>query len=119
MASGTADPQRDLGGAIVQSIFGALLTAGDAKAASAMIAASGTHVSNSVETQLTKSFAGARRSRSNTRSTRARSPLRPRPRSGKATTGPTPPGSFAVLVGAVIVYFFLPRVERERSLLAE
>jgi hypothetical protein len=28
MASGTADLQRDLGGAIVQSIFGTLLTAG-------------------------------------------------------------------------------------------
>ena len=28
MASGTADLQRDLGGAIMQSIFGALLTAG-------------------------------------------------------------------------------------------
>ena len=35
MASGTADLQRDLGGAIMQSIFGALLTAGYAAAASA------------------------------------------------------------------------------------
>jgi hypothetical protein len=59
IASGTAGLQRDLGSAIMQSIFGALLTAGYAKAASAMIAASGTHVSNSVESQLTKSFAGA------------------------------------------------------------
>ena len=33
MASGTADLQRDLGGAIMQSIFGALLTAGYATAA--------------------------------------------------------------------------------------
>ena len=33
MASGTADLQRDLGGAIMQSIFGALLTAGYASAA--------------------------------------------------------------------------------------
>ncbi len=40
MASGTADLQRDLGGAIMQSIFGALLTAGYAAAASAAIAAS-------------------------------------------------------------------------------
>ena len=38
MASGTADLQRDLGGAIMQSIFGALLTAGYAAAASAAIA---------------------------------------------------------------------------------
>jgi len=35
MASGTADLQRDLGGAIMQSIFGALLTAGYAAAAAA------------------------------------------------------------------------------------
>ena len=34
MASGTADLQRDLGGAIMQSILGALLTAGFAAAAS-------------------------------------------------------------------------------------
>ena len=40
MASGTADLQRDLGGAIMQSIFGALLTAGYASAVSAEIAAS-------------------------------------------------------------------------------
>jgi len=39
MASGTADLQRDLGGAIMQSIFGALLAAGYAKAFSAAIAA--------------------------------------------------------------------------------
>ena len=40
MASGTADLQRDLGGAIMQSILGALLTAGYAAAAAAAIAAS-------------------------------------------------------------------------------
>ena len=39
MASGTADLQRDLGGAIMQSILGALLTAGYAAAAAAAIAA--------------------------------------------------------------------------------
>ena len=38
MASGTADLQRDLGGAIMQSIFGALLTAGYAAAVRAAIA---------------------------------------------------------------------------------
>ena len=40
MASGTADLQRDLGGAIMQSIFGALLTAGYAAAIGAAIAGS-------------------------------------------------------------------------------
>ena len=59
MASGTADLQRDLGGAIMQSIFGALLTAGYAAAAAAAIASSGTNVDDSVQNQLTKSFDGA------------------------------------------------------------
>ena len=39
MASGTADLQRDLGGALMQSIFGALLAAGFAAAMAASIAA--------------------------------------------------------------------------------
>ena len=40
MASGTADLQRDLGGAIMQSILGALLTAGYATQLRQQIAAS-------------------------------------------------------------------------------
>ena len=61
MASGTADLQRDLGGAIMQSIFGALLTAGYASAVSATIAASpdADQVTTSVQSQLTKSFSSA------------------------------------------------------------
>ena len=59
MASGTADLQRDLGGAIMQSILGAVLTAGYATAAGAAVAASGTHVNDNVQTELTKSFASA------------------------------------------------------------
>src|SRR3954469_6666879 len=59
MASGTADLQRDLGGAIMQSIFGALLTAGYAAAASAALASAGNQQLDAVQSQLTKSFAGA------------------------------------------------------------
>jgi MFS transporter, DHA2 family, multidrug resistance protein len=61
MASGTADLQRDLGGAIMQSILGALLTAGYAAAVGAAIATApnAAQVTNSVQAQLTKSFAGA------------------------------------------------------------
>src|SRR5205823_14932711 len=59
MASGTADLQRDLGGSIMQSILGALLTAGYAAAAAAAIAGSNKHITDSVQSQLTKSFAGA------------------------------------------------------------
>src|SRR5204863_9224 len=59
MASGTADLQRDLGGAIMQSIFGALLTAGYAAAAGAAVAASGKQINGNVEAELTKSFSSA------------------------------------------------------------
>ena len=57
MASGTADLQRDLGGAIMQSIFGALLTAGYAAAAGSELA--GNNVSSQTQAELTKSFASA------------------------------------------------------------
>ncbi len=61
MASGTADLQRDLGGAIMQSILGALLTAGYAAAIATAIAAApnADQVTASVQTQLQKSFDGA------------------------------------------------------------
>jgi phage portal protein BeeE len=61
MASATADLQRDLGGAIMQSILGALLTAGYASAIAASVGASpnADKVTASVENQLTKSFDGA------------------------------------------------------------
>src|SRR3954451_15260766 len=59
MASATADLQRDLGGAIMQSILGALLTAGYAAAAAAAVATSPHSVSTSVENELTKSFSSA------------------------------------------------------------
>ena len=61
MASGTADLQRDLGGAVMQSILGALLTAGYAASFRSSIAASpeSNNVSDQVVTALTKSFAGA------------------------------------------------------------
>jgi MFS transporter, DHA2 family, multidrug resistance protein len=118
MASGTADLQRDLGGAVMQSIFGALLTAGYAAAASGLIAASGTHVSDSVESQLTKSFAGAE----------AIAQQYPHYASQITAGAKTSflqgdqwaylAGIIAVLLGAVIVFFFFPKQERERELLA-
>src|SRR5438045_5555545 len=54
MASATADLQRDLGGAIMQSILGALLTAGYAAAASAAVASSPHSVTNEVQAELPK-----------------------------------------------------------------
>ena len=59
MASATADLQRDLGGAIMQSILGALLTAGYAAAAATAVATAPHSVSTGVENELTKSFSSA------------------------------------------------------------
>ena len=63
MASGTADLQRDLGGAIMQSLFGALLTAGYAKAVGSLIASAPASdqalITDSVQQELEKSFSSA------------------------------------------------------------
>jgi DHA2 family multidrug resistance protein-like MFS transporter len=61
MASGTADLQRDLGGAVMQSVFGALLTAGYASAFTQQIGASSEagSISTSTQATLTKSFSSA------------------------------------------------------------
>jgi MFS transporter, DHA2 family, multidrug resistance protein len=61
MASGTSDLQRDLGGAIMQSIMGALLTAGFATSVSRAISSAPNKslITSSVENELTKSFSSA------------------------------------------------------------
>jgi MFS transporter, DHA2 family, multidrug resistance protein len=63
MASGTADLQRDLGGALMQSIFGALLAAGFAASMAAAIATAPTAdqqaMTASVQSQLEMSYASA------------------------------------------------------------
>ena len=61
MASGTSDLQRDLGGAIMQSILGAVLTAGYAASISAAIASAPNQdkVTNNVQSELEKSFSSA------------------------------------------------------------
>ena len=119
MASGTADLQRDLGGAIMQSIFGALLTAGYAAAAGAAITSSGTNVTTSVENQLTKSFDGAE-------STADQYPQYASQITAAAKTSFLQgdqwaylAGIVAVLLGALLVFVCFPRVEREKTLLAE
>jgi MFS transporter, DHA2 family, multidrug resistance protein len=59
MASGTADLQRDLGGALMTSIFGALLTAGYAASMGTAILASGQDVTATTQSQLQLSYASA------------------------------------------------------------
>jgi MFS transporter, DHA2 family, multidrug resistance protein len=120
MASGTADLQRDLGGAILQSIMGALLTAGYAAAAGAAVAASGKNVNNTVQTELTKSFSSAA-------DTAQRYP--PSIQDQIIAAAKTSflqgdqwaytAGVVAVLLGATLVFFMFPKREQERELLAQ
>jgi MFS transporter, DHA2 family, multidrug resistance protein len=119
MASGTADLQRDLGGAIMQSIFGALLTAGYAASFSSQIAASpqGAKVSEQVQNELTKSFAGAA-------STAEQYPQYAQPIVQAARTSfldggdwTYAAGMIAVAAGIAVVFFLFPRHERELALL--
>jgi DHA2 family multidrug resistance protein-like MFS transporter len=119
MASGTADLQRDLGGAIMQSVFGALLTAGYASAFTAAIAASGANVSDATQSELTKSFAGAE------------GVAKQYPDQADAITAAAKSaflqgdqwaytaGLVSVVLGAALVFFLFPKREGERRLLEE
>jgi EmrB/QacA subfamily drug resistance transporter len=119
MASGTADLQRDLGGAIMQSIFGALLTAGYAAAAGAAVAASGKNVNNQVQTELTKSYSSAV-------DTASRDPASVQDQIVAAAKTAFLQGDqwaylagvIAVLLGATLVFFKFPKRDEEKQLLA-
>jgi MFS family permease len=121
MASGTADLQRDLGGAIMQSIFGALLAAGYAASFTSAIAASpnAQKVSDSVEAQLTKSFAGAEAiaQQYSKYADQITSAAKASFLSGDQWAYIA--GIVAVGLGAALVFFAFPRKEDERRLLAE
>jgi len=117
MASGTADLQRDLGGAIMQSIFGALLTAGYAASVSSQIAASDKHVTDSTQAALTKSFSSAE------------AVAEQHPQYSSAIIAGAKQafldgddwaytaGVVAILLGAVLVFFMFPKHDEEKRLL--
>ncbi len=119
MASGTADLQRDLGGAIMQSIFGALLTAGYAAAAATDLSASNDHVTSSVENQLTKSFAGAQAIAKQYPHYASQITAAAKTAFLKGDQWAYLAGIVAVLLGALLVSLRFPRAERERALLQE
>jgi EmrB/QacA subfamily drug resistance transporter len=120
MASGTADLQRDLGGAIMQSIFGALLTAGYASAVSKLIAGSpnASQLTDSTQEGLTKSFSSA------TNLASQYSPQTANAIVAGAKTGfvdgqawAYTAGLVAIAAGAVLVYFLFPGKQDEEALL--
>jgi MFS transporter, DHA2 family, multidrug resistance protein len=119
MASGTADLQRDLGGAIMQSIFGALLTAGYAAAAGAAIASSGRNVTDSVQNELTKSFAGAEQVAAQYPQYSTQIVAAAKTSFLQGDDWAYTAGVVAVLLGATLVFFFFPKHAEEEALLRE
>ena len=121
MASGTADLQRDLGGAIMQSIFGALLAAGYAAAATAAIGASGQsqQISSSVQSQLTKSFDGAEAIAAQYPQYATQITAAARTSFLQGDQWAYLAGIIAVLLGAALVFFFFPKHDDEVAMLAQ
>jgi MFS transporter, DHA2 family, multidrug resistance protein len=120
MASGTADLQRDLGGAIMQSILGALLTAGYASAVNAAIAdsAQASQVTDSVQSELTKSFASASDTAQQYPQYSSEIIAAAKQSFVDGQDWAYAAGVVAVLLGFALVYLCFPRADRERELLA-
>jgi MFS transporter, DHA2 family, multidrug resistance protein len=120
MASGTADLQRDLGGAIMQSIFGALLTAGYAAAMSDAIATAPDKqaITDSVQSQLTKSFAGAEVIAEQHPEFASQITAAAKTSFLQGDQWAYIAGLVAVVLGAVLVFFLFPKQAVEEELLA-
>jgi EmrB/QacA subfamily drug resistance transporter len=119
MASGTADLQRDLGGAIMQSIFGALLTAGYAAAASAAIASSpeASKVTENVEGELTKSFSSAADTAAQYPQYSDQIVAAAKASFLQGDEWAYAAGIVAILLGAALVFFRFPKRDEEQALL--
>jgi MFS transporter, DHA2 family, multidrug resistance protein len=121
MASGTADLQRDLGGAIMQSILGALLTAGYATAFAKAIAGApqAAEISNEVQAELTKSFSSAANTAEQYPQYAKQITAAARSSFVDGADWSYAAGVVAILVGATIVFFLFPKRDAETELLAE
>jgi len=121
MASGTADLQRDLGGAVMQSILGAVLTAGYASAVGSAIAASpqGDKVTDGVQSELTKSFSSAVDTAQRYPEYQSQIVAAAKTSFLQGDDWAYLAGIVAILLGATLVFSLFPRKDRERALLAE
>jgi len=119
MASGTADLQRDLGGALMQSILGALLTAGYASAIGSAIASSpkADQISEATQSELTKSFASAAQTAEQYPKYTDQIIAAARDSFLQGDHWAYLAGIVAILVGAAIVARLFPGRERELELL--
>jgi MFS transporter, DHA2 family, multidrug resistance protein len=121
MASGTADLQRDLGGAIMQSILGAVLTAGYASAIGAAIASSpnGDKVTDQVHAQLTKSFSSAADTAQQYPQYESQIIAAAKSSFLQGDEWAYIAGIVAILLGAALIFFMFPKKETEAELLAQ
>jgi MFS transporter, DHA2 family, multidrug resistance protein len=120
MASGTADLQRDLGGAVLTSVFGALLAAGYSSAMGAAVAASpdGQKVTDSTQSQLQLSFASAENLAEQNPQYASEIIAAAKSSFLDGDDWAYTAGVVAVLLGAGLVFRFFPCREEERRLLA-
>jgi DHA2 family multidrug resistance protein-like MFS transporter len=119
MASGTADLQRDLGGAVMQSILGAVLTAGYASAVGQAIANSPNKdkVTDQVQTELTKSFSSAVDTAQSYPQYQDQIVAAAKSSFLKGDDWAYTAGIVAILLGAALVFFLFPRKDEEVALL--
>jgi MFS family permease len=119
MASGTADLQRDLGGALMTSILGALLAAGYASAMGAAIAgsANGQQITESTQSQLQSSFSGATAVAEQYPKYASQITAAAKASFLQGDDAAYSAGIIAILIGAALVFFLFPRKEQEDHLL--
>jgi MFS transporter, DHA2 family, multidrug resistance protein len=121
MASGTADLQRDLGGAIMQSILGAVLTAGYAGAVSGAIADAPNRdkITDQVQTELTRSFSSAVDTAERYPQYESQIVAAAKSSFLQGDEWAYIAGIVAILLGAVLIFFLFPKKDREDELLAQ
>ncbi len=118
MASGTADLQRDLGGALMTSIFGALLTAGYAGAMGTAIASSGEDVTANTQSQLQLSYASAANLAANNPEYSQQIISAAQESFLQGDQLAYVAGLVAVIIGGALTFVFFPRKEEEERLRA-
>jgi MFS transporter, DHA2 family, multidrug resistance protein len=121
MASGTADLQRDLGGAVMQSILGAVLTAGYASAVGNAIASAPNkeQITNTVQAELEKSFSSAADTAGKYPKYESEIVAAAKASFLQGDEWAYVAGIVAILLGAALIYFLFPKKEREQELLAQ
>ena len=118
MASATADLQRDLGGAIMQSILGSLLTAGYSASFASQIASNpqGNQISDSVQNTLEKSFSSAANLAQQNPQYASQIVSAAKTSFLQGDQWAYTAGVVAILIGAALVFFLFPKKAHEDEL---